>query len=248
MDILILAAGLGKRLKPITNTTPKALTSIGGKPLLSHHLHNVNTQEHRVFVNGSRFGHLIQNHLLKHHPHCHYLHEGEQPLGIAASIINLLNTHGINDELLIINADVFTAIHIDLLKFPLQGDLAHLILVDNPPQKQTGDFALDANQRVKRLAHNPNQAKLGLTFSGFAKLSKRFISSLHKTVQQRQQQQSRVDDKHDFLTTLFTAIDHQLVSGTHCRDYWFDIGTPERLHRARQFSESLIESEPIIRF
>ena len=147
MKALVFAAGLGERMRPLTDTTPKPLLLAGGKPLIEWHLEKlaaigirevvVNTswlaeQFPRTLGDGSRWGIDL---------HCIY--EGATPLETGGGLWNALPFLRDGDEAFIaVNGDVWT--HYDFSRLPDEpaGD-AHLVLVDNPPQHLRGDFALE---------------------------------------------------------------------------------------------------------
>jgi MurNAc alpha-1-phosphate uridylyltransferase len=150
---LIFAAGLGERMRPLTDTMPKPLLVAGGKPLIEWHLEKlaaigirevvVNTswlaeQFPRTLGDGSRWGIDL---------HCIY--EGETPLETGGGMWNALPFLRDNDEAFIaVNGDVWTDYDFSLLPDEPTGE-AHLVLVDNPPQHPRGDFSLKPLTRLR---------------------------------------------------------------------------------------------------
>ena len=145
MKAIILAAGLGSRMRPLTLHTPKPLLAVGGKPLIVWHIEKlqkigvtdivINTawlgeKLAQALGDGSQFGVNI-----------HWSHEGEG-LETAGGIIRALPLLG-SEPFILINGDVWTSMDFaPLLNVRLQGNDAHLVLVDNPPQHPHGDFIL----------------------------------------------------------------------------------------------------------
>ena len=164
MKALIFAAGLGERMRPLTDSTPKPLLLAGGKPLIEWHLERlaalgvrevvVNTswlagQFPRALGDGSRWGIDL---------HCIY--EGETPLETGGGMWNALPFLRDGDDAFIaVNGDVWTDYDFSRLPDDPVGD-AHLVLVDNPPQHPRGDFALHEGRSVV------SDGESKLTFAG----------------------------------------------------------------------------------
>lgn len=213
MKAMILAAGRGERMRPLTDTTPKPLLHVGRKRLIEYHIDTlkhagfsdivINTawlaeQIHEVLGDGSNYGVTIQ-----------YSDEGDKALETGGGIYNALPLLG-DDAFLVINGDIWCDYPYQRLQgFKPQG-LAHLVLVDNPAQHPTGDFALDTEQ------HITNSEQNRLTFSGIGVYTAALFN----------QPENRTFP----LAPLFRrAADNNLLSGEYYNGRWFDIGTPERL-------------------
>ena len=212
MKAMILAAGHGKRMRPLTQTTPKPLLPVAGKPLLQYHIENlvaagvadivINTawlgSQIAAFVgDGSRFGVRIR------------LSDEGEPLETAGGIKRALPFLG-NGHFIIVNGDIwcdydFTA----LLNTDLGDVLAHLVLVPNPAQHPEGDFVLDSRGFVDA---SPGER---YTYSG--------ISVLHAALF------DDIPDGPSALAPLLRAQAPGAVTGELHRGRWFDIGTPQRL-------------------
>ncbi|TRW89519.1 N-acetylmuramate alpha-1-phosphate uridylyltransferase MurU [Candidatus Methylobacter oryzae] len=212
MKAMILAAGRGERMLPLTDHTPKPLLIAGGKALIEHtinqlvaagfndivinHAHLGSQIEDRL-GNGSRFGANIS-----------YSPEGEQALETAGGIINALHLLG-EEVFLVVNGDIAT-------DFPFAGlknrtvDLAHLVLVDNPAHHPEGDFGLDQSGLVV------TNAAEQFTFSGIGL----YRSELFKNIPA---------GPNKLGPLLRQAIASGRVSGQKMNGFWMDIGTPERL-------------------
>ncbi|QER39487.1 nucleotidyltransferase family protein [Acinetobacter suaedae] len=221
MKAMILAAGLGNRMRPLTLHTPKPLLEVGGKPLIVWHiekLQKVGVTE--IVINtawlgdklvaalgdGSQFGVTIL-----------WSHEGEG-LETAGGIINALPLLG-NEPFILVNGDVWTTMDFaPLLDIGLGAKQAHLVLVDNPPQHLKGDFIL-AND----LAYTFEQEQLGeaLTYSGVAVLAPQMFAGLEH-------------GKRPLAPLLKEAMSAGQVSAEKLQGVWVDVGTPERLKQLDQ--------------
>lgn len=213
---MILAAGKGERMRPLTLTTPKPLLPAGGQPLIGYHLHRLRRCGfHEVVINHAWLGTQIEQALgdgRDYGLHIEYSREAE-PLETAGGIrqaLPLLTTAG-EDWFLVINGDIWCDFDLRQLTIPDQPDLqAVLVLTDNPPHHPAGDFHLDQAHRVH--ADGPQK----LTFAG--------ISLLHRSLF------DRLEPGHHALAPLLRqAMAQHRVSGVHHTGQWYDIGTPERL-------------------
>ena len=221
MKAMILAAGMGNRMRPLTLHTPKPLLEVGGKPLIVWHiekLQKMGVQE--IVINtawlgekladalgdGSQFGVKIL-----------WSHEGEG-LETAGGIINALPLLG-NEPFILVNGDVWTTMDFaPLLKVQLQDDLAHLVLVENPVQHPQGDFTLAANK-----AYTFEQARSGenLTYSGVAVMHPQMFDGLES-------------GKRPLAPLLKQAMQQEKISAHKLQGVWMDVGTPERLNALDQ--------------
>lgn len=211
---MILAAGQGKRLRPLTERTPKPLIELAGKPLIVYHLEKlaqagvqqvvINTawlgaQFPEILGNGERFGLRI-----------HYSPEPEGGLETAGGIINALPLLG-EEPFLLINGDVYSDMdYATMLKnfsSLADNDLAHLWLVPTPNFKEIGDFGL---QQKRVLEYGE------WTFSG--------VSILHPKLFL-----SRPVEFVALAPILREAMTNNQVSGEVFCGFWSDIGTPQRL-------------------
>jgi len=213
MKAMLLAAGRGERLRPLTDRTPKALVPVGGKPLIAWHLERLAASGCREAVinvshlaqkivdyigDGKRFGLRID-----------YSREAE-PLETAGGIAQaepLLGTA----PFLLVNADIYCEIDFRrLLDLQLGAMLAHLVLIPNPPHRAQGDFSLRA-----RSVGNTGEPRY--TYSGVAVMS----PGLVKTVKR--------GDKAPLAPLLRSAADERRISGEVFDGLWQDVGTAERL-------------------
>lgn len=213
MKAMILAAGRGVRMRPLTDTMPKSLVPAGGKPLIAWHLDNLTRAGFvEVVINHAHLGNLIEATLgdgARFGLTIRYSSEREA-LETAGGIAQALPLLG-PDPFLVINADVYSDYDFASLAGMRLGDeLAHLVLVDNPPQHAGGDFALEAGRVGQSGMSN-------LTFSGIGVYAPRLFSGIPSGA------------KAPLAPLLRKAMDAGRVSGEHYRGRWHDIGTPERL-------------------
>lgn len=214
---MILAAGRGTRMRPLTDQMPKPLLPVAGRPLLFHHLmHAARAGFHDVVINlayrgaairaavgdGRAFGVTVR-----------YSDEGEQALETGGGIARALPLLE-SAPFIVLNGDVWTDFPLEQLALP-PGDLAHLILVDNAAHHPHGDFHLDAAGRV-----HPDGAPL-LTFAGLGVYHPALFAAAP-------------DGAFPLAPVLRSAMGAGRVSGTHHRGLCVDVGTPERLRALEQ--------------
>jgi MurNAc alpha-1-phosphate uridylyltransferase len=208
MNAMILAAGRGERMRPLTDTTPKPLLEVAGKPLIVHHLNKLaSIGIDRVVINISWLADRIRDALGDGHQfglHIDYSFEPEA-LETAGGIVQALGL--LDDSFIVINGDVFTHFDFTNLKTPEQQ--AHLVLIDNPGHNSNGDFAIEHG-------FLSNREEQRLTFSGIAVYRKSFFESVNV---------GKVA-----LAPLFKAgADRGVISAEHFPGLWSDVGTPERM-------------------
>lgn len=210
---MILAAGRGERLRPLTDTIPKAMVPAGGKPLIAWHLErlaasgcreavvNVSHLSERIVEgvgDGSRYGLRIT-----------YSRERE-PLETAGGIAHARGLLG-EEPFLLVNADVYCEIGFTrLLGFALGKRLAHLILVPNPRHRAGGDFSLEEG-----MVGNADGARY--TYAGIAVMSPALVAGV------------KSGEKAPLAPLLRAAAQERLISGEVHAGIWHDVGTRERL-------------------
>ncbi|GAB2898502.1 nucleotidyltransferase family protein [Uliginosibacterium flavum] len=218
MKAMILAAGRGERMRPLTDICPKPLLSVGGKPLIVWHIERLaRAGIHDIVINHAYLGHTIEETLGRGQlwgVQIDYSHEDEA-LETAGGIANALPLLG-NGPFLVVNGDVYCDLDYGTfcaraLTRIAQGNHAHLAMVNNPAQHPQGDFVLDASGRISR-----DGGSL-LTFSGIGAYRPELFSSIEPGSKAR------------LAPLLFTAMDQGRVSGQHFQGRWEDVGTPERL-------------------
>jgi MurNAc alpha-1-phosphate uridylyltransferase len=217
MKAMILAAGRGERMRPLTDHTPKALLTAGGKRLIEYHIENlVRAGIHEIVINHAHLGEQIEQVLGDgggYGVRIFYSPEGEQVLETGGGIFNALPLLGAG-PFIVVNADVWT----DYLFAQLPADpegLAHLVLIANPPHHLHGDFALRGGYVL-----SDDEEKL--TFSGIGVYRPELFAECKP-------------GKFPLAPLLRQAMEKRQVTGEHYRGTWFDIGTPERLQQLDQF-------------
>lgn len=222
MKALIFAAGLGERMRPLTDHTPKPLLEVGGKPLIAWHLERlaalgvidvvINTswladRFAPALGDGSRYG-----------MHLHYCYEGSTPLETGGGMHNALPLLG-DAPFYGLNGDVFC--DLDLATLPREpAGLAHLVLVDNPAHHPGGDFRLDAEGRV---SDTP-----ALTFSGIGVYRPALLDNWQAVIGNAPASEAS-PPRFKLAPLLRAAMAAGQVSGQHHRGLWTDVGTPQRL-------------------
>lgn len=214
---MILAAGRGERLRPLTDERPKALVEVGGKPLIVHHLeHLAAAGIRRVVINLDWLGEQIIAALGDGGLWGLDIHYSQEPAGAletAGGILQALPRFG-GADFLVISADIHTDLALDELPALPADRLAHLVLVDNPAHHPDGDFYLHQGQVIAAAGRR-------LTYSGIAVFSTRLFAGL-------------APGRRKLRPVLEAAIAQGRVSGQHHRGRWHDVGTPARLEAARR--------------
>lgn len=216
MKAMILAAGKGERLRPLTLHTPKPLVRAGGVPLIEYHLRAIKSAGFEdVVINHAWLGQQIEDYLgngrelgLK----IGYSPEGE-PLETGGGIFSALPLLG-EQPFLVVNGDIWVDFDFSSLMKPIKG-LAHLVLVDNPPHHPGGDFSLVDGQ-VHDDATQPR-----LTYSGIAVLHPQLFAGC-------------TAGAFKLAPLLRDAMAKGLVTGERFAGRWVDVGTHERLAEVEQ--------------
>lgn len=217
---MILAAGRGERLRPLTDDCPKPLLKVCGQSLIEYHLHNLaNIGITEIIINHAWLGDKIEKQLgdgEKYGVHILYSPE-KKALETGGGIKQALPLLSENKQapFLVINGDIYidSMPSRDDLSLP-KNKLAKLFLVDNPSQHPEGDFAL-IEQNVLQTG------KTKLTFSG--------IGVYHPTLFD-----NTPNNAFRLPSVLRPAMDKNLVTGHHYQGYWCDVGTMERLQQLEQ--------------
>lgn len=223
MKALIFAAGLGERMRPLTDHTPKPLLHVGGRPLIAWHLEKlagcgvtdvvVNTswladQFPRTLGDGSAWGVRIR-----------YSFEGPTPLETGGGMLHALPLLG-DAPFVLVNGDVWT--DYDFAKLPRNPDGdAHLVMVDRPPQATQGDFALDDDGYVRSEGAN------ALTYAGIGVFRARLFDGWRAQVSDAGADET--PPRFRLAPLLRRAMARDAVTGEHHRGRWTDVGTPQRL-------------------
>jgi MurNAc alpha-1-phosphate uridylyltransferase len=224
MKALILAAGLGERMRPLTDATPKPLLVAGGKPLIEWHIGKLAAMGIRdVIVNTSWLADQFRQRLgdgSRWNLRLHYSYEGSTPLETGGGICNALALLG-DAPFAAVNGDIWTDYDFSSLPREPEGD-AHLVLVDNPPQHPIGDFALRDDGRVA----SDGAAKL--TFAGIG-VYRRALFDGWRDIVGNAPGADDVPPRFKLAPLLRAAMVRGAVTGEHHRGRWTDVGTPQRL-------------------
>jgi len=212
MKAMILAAGRGERMRPLTDSTPKPLLIAGGKPIIQHtieqlvsagfteiviNIAHLGEKIENTLGNGSQFGALLR-----------YSNEGKKGLETAGGIINALPLLG-EEPFLVVNGDI--ANNYDFNPLHTQNiDLAHLVLIPNPEHHPEGDFHLSSKGILSE------QGQPTLTFSGIGLYHPKLFNNV-------------APGKTKLGPLLRKFMSQNRVSGEKFDGFWMDIGTPERL-------------------
>ncbi|HAF58088.1 MAG TPA: mannose-1-phosphate guanylyltransferase [Opitutae bacterium] len=213
MKAMVLAAGFGNRLRPLTDHTPKPLVSVGGKPLIVHHLEKLATAGFtEVVINLGHLGHKIEETLGNGSEwglSIAYSDEGPVPLETGGGLTKALPLLG-PDPFLVVNGDVWCELDFSSIPKSLPiNDLAMLFLVPKPNWRERGDFSLLDNRVVD--SENPEYL-----YAGIALYHPRILEG------------AKVE-KFSIVPRLKHAIHNGLVGGQLLTGKWDDVGTPERL-------------------
>lgn len=224
MRAMILAAGRGERMRPLTDKMPKSMLQVNGKPLIQYHVeHLVQSGILDIVINHAQFGDQIEGYLGNGKiwgARIAYSPEYENPLDTAGGIVEALPLLG-EEPFLTVNADIWTDFPFQQL-LKLSEDLAnhranylaHIVLVDNPAHNAKGDFSL-SDDRVL------NEGDSMLTFSGISVFKPEFFKDC-------------ASGSTPLAPMIRQAVSQGRVSGSHYQGLWCDIGTPERLQELRQ--------------
>ncbi|MCU7960365.1 MAG: nucleotidyltransferase family protein [gamma proteobacterium symbiont of Bathyaustriella thionipta] len=212
MKAMILAAGRGERMRPLTDDIPKPLLPVAGKPLIFYLLEALaDAGISRIVINHAHLGEQIERILGDGESwgvRIHYSYEA-MALETAGGIQQALPLLG-DEPFIVVNGDIWTNFDFRSLHLPANS-LAHLIMVDNPAHNPAGDFAL---QRGYLTAQTEGR----LTFSGIGVYHPQLFAALSA-------------GRAPLAPLLRSAMLHQQVSGERYSGRWYDIGTPQRLQQ-----------------
>lgn len=218
MDVLILAAGRGERMRPLTNRTPKPLLSAGGTTLIERQIDRLVSAGHdRLVINLAHLGEKIAATLgdgSRYGAHITYSPEPPGALDTGGGIVQALE-YLRGDCFAVVNADIWTDFPYREMPSATRG-AAWLVLVENPPHNPRGDFGL--HHGVVQPARVPGRRTL--TFAGIG-------------VYRRSLFDGCAPGRYPLLPILSAAVARGDVEGFRYRGAWSDIGTPERLDALR---------------
>jgi MurNAc alpha-1-phosphate uridylyltransferase len=223
MKALIFAAGLGERMRPLTDHTPKPLLSVGGKRLIAWHLEKlaaigvrdvvINTswlapQFPATLGDGADWGLRL-----------HYSYEGTRPLETGGGMLHALPLLG-DAPFLLVNGDVWT--DYDFARLPREpAGLAHLVMVDRPVQATQGDFALDADGLVR------SDGAHRLTYAGLGVYRPQLLDGWRERT--HDDGADETPPRFRLAPILRAFMGEGRITGEHHRGRWTDVGTPQRL-------------------
>ena len=224
MKALVFAAGKGERMRPLTDTTPKPLLPVRGKPLIEWHLEKLaalGVQD--VVINTSWLAHAFEPALGQGERwglRLHYSHEGPEPLETGGGMLHALPQLG-SEPFLAVNADIWC--DYDFARLPREpAGLAHLVLVDNPAHNPEGDFALLDDGSMQPAGERR------LTFSGIGVYRPVLFNNWRSVIGAATGAELE-PPRFRLAPLLRAAMRAGQVSGEHHRGTWTDVGTPERL-------------------
>jgi len=221
MKAMILAAGKGERMRPLTLTTPKPLIRVAGTPLIEYHLRTlVAGGFDEIVINHAWLGQQIEDYLgdgSRFGVRIIYSPEGE-PLETGGGIFRALPLLG-DEPFLVVNGDIWTDFDFRSLHRSLEG-VVHLVLVDNPEHHPGGDFVLTDGK-----VHEGAPTADKLTYSGIAVLHPRLFDGC-------------VDGAFKLAPLLRKAMDQGQASGERLQGHWVDVGTLERLAQVEKLIEA----------
>ena len=208
---MILAAGRGERMRPLTDTVPKPLLRIGGQALIERHVHALaRAGITGLVINHAHLGEQIIKALGDGHAYgvsIRYSPETDGSLETGGGIMNALPLLGA-EPFLVVNGDIWTDFPFASLPARID-DLAHLVMVDNPEHHPEGDFSLSAGELSR-------QGPAMLTYAGIGVYRPELFAGCSPGA-------------FPLGPVLREAMDARQVSGEQYTGNWFDIGTPERL-------------------
>lgn len=235
MKALILAAGLGERMRPLTDATPKPLLHAGGKPLIAWHLEKlaaigvrevvINTswlaeQFPQALGDGERWGLAI-----------HYSYEGQVPLETGGGMWQALPLLG-DAPFIAVNGDIWTDYDFATLPQGIAGDV-HLVMVDNPPHHRQGDFVLEPQSGQLSFGdgatgRTPPDAAATSTYAGIGLYRASLFDDWRHVIGDAPGAEQS-PPRFKLAPLLRAAMTRSRATGIHHRGRWTDVGTPERL-------------------
>ena len=227
MRAMILAAGVGERMRPLTERTPKPLLRVADTPLIEHHIRRLAAAGFsEIVINVAHLGEQIMD----------YCADGSQwgvtivyspegsPLETAGGIVNALPLLG-DKPFLVVNGDIWIDYPFEkLAAYRLRADeVAHLVMVKNPPQHTFGDFQLDGEGWVRSL----ESGAYGWTYAGLGIYTTAFFAAMPES-------------KMPLRPLLDAAIRRGQLGGERYMGQWQDVGTPDRLQELNNIVKGLI--------
>ncbi|MBW8192306.1 nucleotidyltransferase family protein [Neiella marina] len=216
---MILAAGRGERMRPLTDTTPKPMLTVAGKPLIVWHLERLAAAGvKRVIINLAHLGDVIERALADGHQFgltILYSHELDGALETAGGIVKALPLLG-DAPFWLVNGDVWSDWSFAQTVTLADHELAKLVLVTNPEHNPQGDFAMGKDGFLEQ-----KQASNSLTYAGIGVYSPRLFADC-------------VPGKAALAPLLKAQLNNRSIAAWHHQGQWCDVGTPQRLLELNQ--------------
>ena len=221
---LIFAAGLGERMRPLTDHTPKPLLVARGKPLIVWHLEKLAAiGVHYVVINTSHLAEQFPETLgdgARWGLRIRYAYEGPTPLETGGGMLHALPLLG-PEPFIVINGDVWTDADFGVLPAEPE-DVAHLLMVSNPAHHPRGDFALGDDGKLR------DEGDARLTYGGIGVYRRELLDNWQDVVG-HQDPPSEKHPRFKLAPLLRAAMQRGEVGGSYHRGEWTDVGSPERL-------------------
>jgi MurNAc alpha-1-phosphate uridylyltransferase len=217
MKAMILAAGYGRRMMPLTENLPKPLLKIGNESLIERNINALLAAGFNdIIINVSYLGGMIKEHVLEIFPNANIsFSEEEIPLGTGGGVLNAIGLLG-KDPFLLINADIYHQINLKDIRQDV--DIAHLVGVENPDHNVDGDFSLNADE--VSISNNLNEC----TWSGISIINPIIFDEL------------KIEDApfDIWKSILIEYVQKNKVTGEFTDSIWIDTGTIDRLELANK--------------
>jgi MurNAc alpha-1-phosphate uridylyltransferase len=220
---MILAAGRGERMRPLTDTCPKPLLKVAGLPLIEHHISKlVAVGCENIVINIAWLGEQISDYLQdgrQFGANIEYSNEGSEPLDTAGGIMKALPllVESPNAPFLVVNGDIYCDYNFDSLPTLNARQLAHIFLVNNPSHHKQGDFYLLGEQVTNTQPVSAHSSARRLTFSGIGLYRANFFHAEH------------LKQVSPLAPLLRQAAQQNQLAGSLLKGGWVDVGTPDRL-------------------
>lgn len=219
MKAMILAAGRGNRLRPLTDQYPKPLIRVGHNTLIEHHIKKLATAGFEsIVINTTYLGEQIHNRIgdgTRYNIPIHYSDEGASALETGGGIAYALPLLG-DEPFLLVSADIYCAIPFSP-SFILSNSRMHLVMVSNPPHHSEGDFVGNEIGLIK----DPNDR---FTYSGVSYIDPQLFIAEKRTF--------------PLIEKIRYCITENIISANLFTGAWFDVGTGSRLHTANKYALS----------